>query len=205
MGNRANIIFTDGAQFSPCIYLHWNGSPSSVYAFLSELDRRGVRADQNYECAQFIALVGEFFNAKDISGTSLGIVSLDKNISHKNLHDIYTDPGDNGFYLVNRTDKSRMVRRFIDDYESNSVKEMRAIDVVKEYAEAIRDEKYTGIRETFLELTKDKTIASEPITAKWKMETALNKMGERKAKKAKKAMIRDFQASLNTIEATPWF
>ncbi len=39
MGNRATIIFTDGKKsFSPAVYLHWNGGPESVYAFLEELD-----------------------------------------------------------------------------------------------------------------------------------------------------------------------
>ena len=60
-GNRATIIFTDGKGTSvqPCICTGMGG-PESVYAFLEELERRKQHCDQNYECARFIQLVGEF-------------------------------------------------------------------------------------------------------------------------------------------------
>lgn len=75
MGNRGNVVFSnkDWTEFSPCVYLHWNGGPESVYGFLEELNRRKIRADQCYEAARFIQIVGEFFDQKTISTTSLGV------------------------------------------------------------------------------------------------------------------------------------
>src|SRR5216117_1968113 len=113
MGNRATIVFWDGKErFSPAIYLHWNGGPESVYAFLEELDRRGVRADQDYECARLIQLIGEFFDSDGkAGGLSLGVVNGPDPISAwtvglgltEALSHVPTDHGDNGFYLVDRT------------------------------------------------------------------------------------------------------
>lgn len=73
MGNRAFVVFENegSTKFSPAIYLHWNGGPESVYAFLDLLDRYKVTADQEYEAARFVQIVGNF-----IGGTlSLGIVN----------------------------------------------------------------------------------------------------------------------------------
>lgn len=107
MGNRAYVIFEDkhSQQFSPAIYLHWNGGPESVYAFLNELDRRGVRADQEYEAARFVQIVGEYFMPEQLS---LGIVSGPSSAA---------DLGrwareDNGLYLVCRLEQLRMRRLF---------------------------------------------------------------------------------------------
>jgi hypothetical protein len=106
MGNRANVIFTDGKEsFSPTVYLHWNGGPESVYAFLNELDRRNIRADQCYEAARFVQLVGEFFDQEHIGGYSLGLMNGPKSASIEDLNKISTDNGDNGFYLINRTNR----------------------------------------------------------------------------------------------------
>ena len=74
MGNRATVIFVTGeGKISPAVYLHWNGGPESVYQFLDELDRRKVRAGDDYECARFIQIVGEFFDQDATSGLSLGV------------------------------------------------------------------------------------------------------------------------------------
>jgi hypothetical protein len=113
MGNRGNVIFTDGKRYSPAVYLHWNGGPESVYAFLSELDRRDVRADTEYDAARFVQLVGEFFdNRKVYNGLSLGIVNTDLSADAllEGLRAVYTDGGDNGFYVVNRD--AGTMRRF---------------------------------------------------------------------------------------------
>ncbi len=113
MGNRATIIFTDGKKsFSPAVYLHWSGGPESVYAFLAELDRRKVRADQEYECARFIQLVGEFFDQDKIGSLSLGVTNGPKSDDLEELARVPTDKGDNGIYLVNRTNGPMTVRRF---------------------------------------------------------------------------------------------
>lgn len=135
MGNRATVIFWNGEtkpakrSISPAVYLHWNGGPESIYAFLEELDRRDVRADQEYECARFTQVVSEFFTwstERDLSdpiysesayGLSLGVVNGPKSDKPADLDKVMTDHGDNGVYLVNRTvpdgDPARM-RRFLE-------------------------------------------------------------------------------------------
>lgn len=82
MGNRAVIQFKDGTG----IYLHWNGGPESVLAFLDTAKLFKVRGD-DYGQARLIQIIGNFFG-----GTlSLGVgkaSTLDRN-NH-----------DNGTYLV---------------------------------------------------------------------------------------------------------
>jgi len=116
VGNRATVIFEDQAheKFSPAIYLHWNGGPESVYPLLKELDRRGVRADQNYEAARFVAIVAEFFDVKEYTSLSLGVANGPKSDSLKALAPF--NPGDNGIYLVCRQSKTQ-VRRFLGEQE----------------------------------------------------------------------------------------
>lgn len=113
MGNRATVIFWDGKEnVSPAVYLHWNGGPESVYGFLEELDRRHIRADQNYEAARFIQLVGEFFDHDKGCGLSLGVSNGPTAITPEALSEVQTDHGDNGFYIVNRRAQPMEVRRF---------------------------------------------------------------------------------------------
>jgi hypothetical protein len=156
MGNRATVIFTDGKdQFSPAVYLHWNGGPESVYAFLKVLDDRGHRADQDYECARFIQIIGDFFDQDSISTTSLGVANGPKDDTPASLSEVQTDHGNNGFYLVNRTVTPMVVRRFHehyvgkmkDDYSPDKfkIKEMTTKEVQSEYSLAIKDDTYSGI------------------------------------------------------------
>jgi hypothetical protein len=121
MGNRGNVVFVAGERISPTIYLHWNGGPESVYAFLRELDRRGVRADGEYEAARFVQIVGEFFDYSGTepqhSGLSLGIIAGPTAITPEALAEVFTDAGDNGFYVVERGSgeplkRETTVRRF---------------------------------------------------------------------------------------------
>jgi hypothetical protein len=163
MGNRGNVIFTDGKkEFSVCTYLHWNGGPESVYGFLEELNRRNHRADQNYEAARFIQLVGEFFDNNSISTTSLGAVNGPSSDSVDALSKLQTDDGDNGFYLVNRTAGAMSVRRFITqygkDYKDRKIVEMTPEQVADERAEADKHSYRGSFREFFLGLTKGKKI-----------------------------------------------
>ncbi len=89
MGNRGTVVFTDGkGSYSPAVYLHWNGSAESIYPFLEELDRRKARNDQDYECARFIQLVGEFFDQDEIGSTSLGVANSPKSDNPKELDKI---------------------------------------------------------------------------------------------------------------------
>jgi hypothetical protein len=70
MGDRALIIFTDGAEVSPTVYLHWAGA--SVPDYIDDLATRahpqGLSAD--YAAARFIGIAHE-----DNTGTlSLGVM-----------------------------------------------------------------------------------------------------------------------------------
>jgi hypothetical protein len=105
MGNRAYVIFEDKDSkcFSPAIYLHWNGGPESIYAFLDEVDRREVRADQEYEAARFVQVVGDYFMPDQLS---VGVMSGPSSAA---------DLGrwakeENGLYLVCRTEPRRIRR-----------------------------------------------------------------------------------------------
>lgn len=69
MGNRNTVYFPDEGV---TVYLHWNGGPESIIAFLNYmegLDDMAGRLGQGYFAARFCQLVGNYFG-----GTlSLGI------------------------------------------------------------------------------------------------------------------------------------
>lgn len=160
MGNRATVIFTDGQRFSPAVYHHWNGGPESIYGFLEELDRRKQRCDQDYECARYIQLVGEFLDQSSVGSTSLGVSNGPESIDK--LDDVMTDHSDNGFYIVNRTVEPMVVRRFKEhyskDYKTHKLVEMSAEEVKKERKEADANDYRPKFREFFEILTKGKEI-----------------------------------------------
>ena len=91
MGNRAVIAFqsADLDKVQPDtvgIYLHWNGGPESVTAFLDAAKELGVRPD-DYGVARLCQIIGNWFG-----GTlSIGVST----INH-----LDTDNGDNGTYVV---------------------------------------------------------------------------------------------------------
>lgn len=149
MGNRANVVFVAGERISPCIYLHWNGGPESVYSMLEELDRRGVRADAEYEAARFVQLYGEFMDGrKRLGGLSLGIMAGPKEITPEGLGEVFTDTGDNGFYVIDRSE--RTVRRFtIEGPTWDKLLEWEAASVNAELDEWRRDP--TGYRAAILD------------------------------------------------------
>ena len=160
MGNRATVIFTDGKRFSPAVYHHWNGGPESIYGFLEELDRRKQRCDQDYECARYIQLVGEFLDQTSVTSTSLGVVNGPKSDSIHDLEKVMTDHSDNGFYLANRTVEPMVVRRFKKFYGERDTKfvELSANMVRREREEADKSEYRPKFRAFFAELTKGKEI-----------------------------------------------
>jgi hypothetical protein len=164
MGNRATVIFTDGKnRFSPAVYLHWNGGPESVYAFLEELDRRKQRADQDYECARFIQLIGQFFDQDRISSTSVGVANGPKSDSVDDLLKVPTDHGDNGFYVVNRTVEPMKVRRFREHLIDRATWKFTLIElppewVSAEHQAAEKHEYRKTFREVFAKITGDKPI-----------------------------------------------
>lgn len=98
MGNRAYVVFESGEDRSPAIYLHWNGGPESIYAFLDAI--KGYQADQHspgYSCARFVQLVGN-----TLGGTlSLGLTCFGK------YDELNCD--DNGLYVVTPAKVRRMV------------------------------------------------------------------------------------------------
>ena len=92
MGNRAVIAFQDGSLEhvqlnAPGIYLHWNGGPESVEAFLDAAKELGVRCESDYGIARLCQIIGNWFG-----GTlSIGIGTC---------RTMDTDNGDNGTYVV---------------------------------------------------------------------------------------------------------
>lgn len=88
MGNRAVIT---SVKKDLGVYVHWNGGPDSISAFLDYCSLRGFRPPESdtYGYARLCQVLGNYFGA---DGLSVGI-------------DIYTtdeqmDPGDNGIYVI---------------------------------------------------------------------------------------------------------
>jgi len=92
MGNRAVIAFQDASHNevqpdSVGVYLHWNGGPESVGAFLAAAKELGVRREDEYGAARLCQIIGNWFG-----GTlSIGIGTC---------RTMDTDNGDNGTYVV---------------------------------------------------------------------------------------------------------
>lgn len=146
MGNRANVIFTDGKQFSPGVYLHWNGGPESVYAFLDELERRRAFHGIDYMAARFVQIVAEFFDSDGHAETlSLGIFSGPKSID--DLAGLPTDHGDNGFFIIERKEDGFFVRRFRVSYDTGKAIEHNRQAVETEAKIARQSSYYHSIRE----------------------------------------------------------
>ena len=164
MGNRANVVFTDGdKEFSPAVYLHWNGGPESIYAFLAEMDRRMVRGhDVMYESARFCHIVGDFMDQDTITGLSLGLTNGPKSDKPADFAKVFTDPGDNGFYLVERTHAGNgkfdtTVRRFREN-GGGKIKELTPAEVKAERLEAMKSDYIADIAGVFLKITGGKGI-----------------------------------------------
>ena len=111
MGNRAVIAFqreelTFLASDTVGIYLHWNGGPESVTAFLDAAEKLGVRREDEYGAARLCQIIGNWFG-----GTlSLGVGT----INHMD-----TDNGDNGTYVVDLKNHGwKVVKSFHNDRRS---------------------------------------------------------------------------------------
>jgi len=95
MGNRAVIAFENMPEVG--IYLHWNGGPESVLAFLEETKRRGVRDpadDALYSFARLTQTIAEFFTRGG------GLAGYQLSIGVGPLSQLDTDNGNNGTYWV---------------------------------------------------------------------------------------------------------
>ncbi len=155
MGNRANVIFSneDETSISPNIYLHWNGGAESVYAFIDELNRRNIRADQNYECARFIQVVTDFTDQDSLGGLSIGVVNSPKAITIKDLMNLQSDVSDNGIYVIYRKWEKKevivKVRRFVLDYGKLTNKGYEDVTLVEKSAEDVEKERVAAYSHTY--------------------------------------------------------
>jgi len=90
MGNRA-VITTGTAPDSLAIYIHWNGGPESVLAFLDAARELGVRdpLQDDYGMARLCQIIGDFMGPDGWSSLGIGKYS-----------ELDTDNGDNGVYIL---------------------------------------------------------------------------------------------------------
>ena len=77
MGDRALLIFTDGEEVSPVIYLHWAGSrvPDLLHQHQDLMASRG--ADVQYAAARFVGIVHATMPEQNLS---LGIWNADRSM-----------------------------------------------------------------------------------------------------------------------------
>lgn len=102
MSNRAVVTFDKQPTANSIgVYLHWNGGPESVLAFVKALDYYGIRdsaSDPSYQLARFVQIVGNYFG-----GTlSLGIGQLCELDTHNY---------DNGLYRVTRAKGALLIEQ----------------------------------------------------------------------------------------------
>jgi hypothetical protein len=103
MGNRANIIFkSQNGELSPCVYLHWNGGPESIMAFIAEMLRRNWTR-QDYAAARFCQIIGEYFSGigadRRDDGHSLGVFNSPSALDDATIKDL-SGNCDNGLYII---------------------------------------------------------------------------------------------------------
>ena len=76
MGNGASVVSADDRDASPAAYLHRDGDPGSVYAYLGELRRRGVGGGEvGYPAARFARVAAGHLDADEAGGSSLGVTN----------------------------------------------------------------------------------------------------------------------------------
>ena len=139
MGNRAVIAFQEEnwntvQPDSVGIYLHWNGGPDSVTAFLDAAKQLGVRPD-DYGVARLCQIIGNWFG-----GTlSLGIGKC---------RTLDTDNGDNGTYVVDFKQYGWTIARRIHEPGG------RSRSAPEPFGWADRSERYDGILAEVLEVNR---------------------------------------------------
>lgn len=125
MGNRAVVKF-ESRDEKHGIYLHWNGGPESILAFLQVMqDRKWVRMD--YASARFTAVAVEFFDYQgDCNGYSVGIVDNPT---------AWKDGCDNGIYLVSQDENKGWIvnhnGKVIDAYSLDQRDKKTMQEIVK--------------------------------------------------------------------------
>jgi hypothetical protein len=91
MGNRAVISMAcEGIpkEYSPSIYVHWNGGRNSIESFLEVAKRLNVRPEPTYGMARLCQIITNFFGGTLSVG--MGVYSQ-----------LDTDNYDNGVYWIN--------------------------------------------------------------------------------------------------------
>lgn len=154
MGNRAFVVFEErGDKPDHGVYLHWNGGPESVLAFLQAmLDRGWTRMD--YASARFCAVASEFFDSEgEDSGLSLGVMGFDPEKPEN------SDPGDNGIYYVSMPSEGFTVKHRRETYRMPYIDAVDPGERVKfqEMVNAIQRSRVGRTRETRDHLAK-KTV-----------------------------------------------
>jgi len=117
MGNRAYVIFKEKKEFSPAIYLHWNGSRDSVEPLLKQARElmSGRSNDLSYVSARFTGICHNFFDGNLSLGIENSFNTLEKN--KKSFQ-----PGDNGCYIVDIQQSDWLVKQYNEDYNSAQLK-----------------------------------------------------------------------------------
>lgn len=90
MGNRAVITTAPFGLDNIGIYVHWNGGPESIAAFLGAAKKLGMRSpemDESYAMARLTQIIANYFGGSTSIG--IGLVA-----------DLDFDNGDNGTYLI---------------------------------------------------------------------------------------------------------
>jgi hypothetical protein len=119
MGNRA-VVTVKGSTMG--VYLHWNGGPESVSAFLRAARDLGVReptGDTSYFYARFVQIASNYFGGT----TSIGVESLKK---------LDCDNGDNGLYVVGADFKIVDRKHSVMPWSDASIDQERSAEIYAE-------------------------------------------------------------------------
>jgi hypothetical protein len=108
MGDRAIILFTDGTDVSPSVYLHWHGSrvPDLLDQHKTLMASRG--ADVAYAAARFVGIVHATMPDSNLSlGISnTGPAAQQAVIARDEIALAHLSHGDAGVVIVNVNDYS---------------------------------------------------------------------------------------------------
>lgn len=141
MGNRALIVFntahdeTDETRPLPALYLHWNGGPESVYAFIDVTKQRykGKRPDSDMQAfaVRMIETIAPFFP----DGLSVYLSAVKRSDLRAGTRLENIDPGDNGVYYLSGDKVNRAAN---GEWFSTD-------QVAGEHTQALENKQYTDI------------------------------------------------------------
>ena len=127
MGNRA-IVKQDGSSLG--VYLHWNGGPSSVTAFLKYCELKQYRGfHDTYGLARFCQVVGNYFGGGLSIGIEDGILESSKEAEYL----------DNGIYVVRDWEIVRHIGASYDYEKYNLELMLKYIDAKQPEEERLGD------------------------------------------------------------------